>query len=169
MSGKKRIVIVDENDEVIGYKERETLIPEQDIYRVSALWVRNKQGDILLAQRAFSKRHDPGKWGPAVAGTVEEGETYESNIRKEAEEEIGLTGYEFKKAIKTRSPGTPHNHFTQWFTLTIDEPADFFTIQEDEVADIRWFSEKELREEFDRYPEKFLKSMLKRLELFSDP
>ncbi len=29
-------------------------------------------------------------WGSAVAGTVEKGEDYESNIYKETEEEIGL-------------------------------------------------------------------------------
>lgn len=167
MPEKNRIVIVDENDEVIDHKERGTLIPEQDIYRVSALWIRNSRGDILLAQRAFTKSHNPGKWGPAVAGTVDEGETYEENIVKEAEEEIGLSGYDFEKAMKTRSPGTPHNYFTQWFTFSIDEPVEFFTIQEEEVADLRWFGEKELREELDRYPEKFLTSIPEYLELFS--
>ena len=35
----------------------------------------------------------PEVWGPAVSGTNEEGETYDSNIIKEAQEEIGLTGY----------------------------------------------------------------------------
>ncbi len=168
MSEKKRIVIVNEEDEIIGFKERGTLIPERDIYRVSALWIRNSRGDILLAQRAFTKSHNPGEWGSAVAGTVDEGETYEENIIKEAEEEIGLFGYEFEKAMKTRSPGTPHNYFTQWFTFSIDEPVEFFTIQEEEVADLRWFGEKELREALARHPEKFLPSLPKYLELFSE-
>ena len=84
-----KFTIVDENDNIIAQKERANIKPE-DIYRVAALWVTNSKGDILLAQRALSKKHDPGKWGPAVAGTVEERETYRANIIKETSEEIGL-------------------------------------------------------------------------------
>lgn len=70
---KSRIIVVNDQDEIIGLKERDTLV-QADIYRVAALWVVNSAGDILLAQRKFTKTHDPGKWGPAVAGTVDEGD-----------------------------------------------------------------------------------------------
>ena len=40
--------------------------------------------------RSFTKSHDPGKWGPAVAGTVEEGETY--NFLKEGQRVYWLDG-----------------------------------------------------------------------------
>jgi isopentenyldiphosphate isomerase len=75
-------VIVDESDNVIGAKIRSDILPD-DIYRVSCLWLRNPSGEVLLAQRSFDKKNDPGRWGPAVAGTVSENETYEENIRKE--------------------------------------------------------------------------------------
>jgi hypothetical protein len=114
---KPRIVIVNENDEIIAHKERGTLI-QKDIYRVSALWVKNFKGDILLAQRKFTKSHDPGKWGPAVAGTVDEGETYEQNIIKEAEEEIGLKNIRPTLGPKIRMTGE-YNYFDQWYTLNL--------------------------------------------------
>ena len=38
-----------------------------------------------MARSVFMIDKLPGKWGPAVAGTVEEGESYEENIIKEAE------------------------------------------------------------------------------------
>ncbi|GAF94063.1 unnamed protein product, partial [marine sediment metagenome] len=82
---KSKIIIVDDNDKIIGYKERDTL-KREDIYRVSALWITNSHGEILLARRHHTKSHRPRKWGPAVAGTVDAGETYEDNIIKEAEE-----------------------------------------------------------------------------------
>lgn len=53
---KNGIVIVNDQDEVIGHKERGT-IAQDDIYRVSALWVTNSNGDILLAQRHHTKKH----------------------------------------------------------------------------------------------------------------
>ena len=84
------IPIVNEQDEIIEYKDIRNRNPKE-ICRVSAIWLVDSDGNILLAQRAFSKKVDPGKWGPSVAGTVEKGETYEENIIKESKEEIGLT------------------------------------------------------------------------------
>jgi hypothetical protein len=123
-----RIIIVNDQDEVIGLKERRTLLKE-DIYRVSGLWVTNSSKDILLAQRDFAKTHDPGKWGPAVAGTLDENETYESNIIKEAEEEVGLKNIHPRVGPKRRvSDG--YNYFCQWYTLTVDKPAEDYTVSD---------------------------------------
>lgn len=149
-----RITIVNDQDEIIGYKERGTLV-KADIYRVAALWVTNSSGDILLAQRQLGKRHDPGKWGPAVAGTVDEGETYESNILKEADEEIGLKNINPMLGPKRRV-SDEYNYFCQWYKLTIDKSAEDFTIQEEEVEQVRWFSKAELQKELREYPERFL-------------
>lgn len=82
-------IIVNEQDEEIGVKHRHD-ITSDDIYRVSALWIENSHGDVLMSQRGFMKRNNPGKWSAAVAGTIDEGESYSENIYKEAEEEIGL-------------------------------------------------------------------------------
>lgn len=159
-ASKARITIVNDQDEIIRYKERGTVEPE-DIYRVSALWVTNSKGDILLAQRQLGKRHHPGMWGPAVAGTVDEGESYEENIIKEAAEEIGLKSIKPQKSIKQRvtlATGD-HNHFTQWYTLVVDKPAEDFTIQEEEVEQVRWFTRSELKKELQDRPEKYLKGL----------
>lgn len=154
--------IVNEQDEVIGHKQREEIL-QDDIYRVAALWLKNSNGDVLLARRAYTKSHDPGKWGPAVAGTVEEGETYEQNIYKEAEEELGLVGALLKEASKDRRSGK-HNYFAQWFYAVVDKPVEEFNIQEDEVAEIKWFSRDELRRMVKEGPEDFLTSVRERVE-----
>lgn len=147
MSKEPKIIIVDKNDKIIGHKYRKGLIDEKDIYRVTALWVTNSKGESLLAQRSFNKNNDPGKWGPAIAGTVDEGETYEDNIYKEVEEELGIKDVKFEIGPKTSTlerPGAKHLHFTQWFTVNIDKNIENFKIQEDEVEQIKWFSKKEI-------------------------
>ena len=154
---KTKIIIVNENDKIIGYKSINTL-NQSDIYRVSALWIKNSKGDILLAQRAFSKKHDPGKWGPAVAGTVDKGETYDINIIKESEEEIGLKNFEFKKIKKIRIRNK-YNYFCQWYIIVIDKNINEFKIQKKEVENLKWFSVKELIKELNNNPDKFLKSI----------
>jgi isopentenyl-diphosphate delta-isomerase len=161
---KPKIIIVDKDDNVIGYKERGVL-KREDIYRVSALWLTNSKGGILLARRHRTKTHHPLKWGPAVAGTVDEGETYDSNIIKETEEELGLKDIKPTKGPKVFGKGT-WIHFTQWYTLSLDKEASEFKIQEDEVEEVRWFTKEELVERSASNPEEFIDSIKKAIELF---
>jgi len=155
---KEKIIIVDEDDNLMGFKERGTL-DKKDIYRVSALWLKNSKGNILLAQRSFNKKNHPGKWGPAVAGTNDEGETYESNIVKETEEEIGITEIDFKKLIKERVEGES-NCFAQWFYSRLDRELEEFVIQKEEIEQIKWFSKEELMNELKNNPDKFMPSLI---------
>jgi isopentenyldiphosphate isomerase len=56
------IPVVNEKDEIIGHKDRADVDPSVDIVRSASLWITNRNGDILLAQRKFTKRNNPGKW-----------------------------------------------------------------------------------------------------------
>lgn len=151
------IIIVNGDDEKIGVKERGTL-KSKNIYRVSALWVENSNGDILLAKRALTKKHHPGKWGPAVAGTNDVGESYESNIIKETKEEIGLKDCKFKLGNKKRVSGE-YNYFCQWYFIVVDKNLDEFIIQKNEVEEIKWFKRDELLRELKECPDKFVDGM----------
>lgn len=154
---KPKIIIVDENDKIIDYKNRNAL-DKKDVYRVSALWITNPNGEILLARRHRTKIHHPRKWGPAVAGTVEQGETYEENIIKEAEEELGLKNIKPKFIFKEKVDEEYH-YFAQLYVLNIDKREDEFKIQEDEVEEVKWFLPEELKKQFQEHPEEFVPSM----------
>jgi isopentenyl-diphosphate Delta-isomerase len=160
---EEQIIIVDEKDRIIGYKSRES-INDNDIYRVSALWLTNSKGDILLARRAYSKAHNPGQWGPAAAGTVEKAETYRSNIIKETFEEIGLKIKNPKKGPKIRVQ-VIHDHFTQWYTFSVDKEITEFSTDKSEVAEIKWFKPAELKKELKNNPSEYLENMKKYLVL----
>ena len=157
---KEKIIVVDEEDNVVGVELRGVVDERGLRYRVSALWLRNSEGDVLLARRAYTKTHYSGRWGPAVAGTVDEGESYEENIVKEAGEELGLTGVDMKKGPKTKTSGK-YNNFTQWFVGVVDESVSFFKIQEEEVVEIKWFSVDELREMMRENPDEFVTGLYK--------
>lgn len=154
----EKIIVVDDEDNLLGVKDRGSLT-RLDIYRVSALWITNNKGQIFLAKRAYTKKNDPGMWGPAVAGTVEEGETYKLNMVKEAEEELGLKNLKLKEGPKQRVK-SPHNHFTQWFfsELKDDVLLDF---DKKEVAEVKWFDKEELITIVEKNPEKIVPSMIK--------
>lgn len=161
-----RIPIVNEQDKIIKYidvSERQ----KGDICRVAGLWVTNEKGEILLAQRNFNKIKDPGKWGPAVAGTVEEGETYEQNIIKEAEEEIGLKNIKPKIKCKNRR-STSHEYFGQWFSVVVNSDYPFVK-QNSEVEQIKWFTKDEILRLYKENPDFFIPTFGFSIEYFLNP
>ncbi len=158
-----RIPIVNEQDEIIGYKDRKDR-NKTEITRISVLWLWNERGEVLFAQRGFNKKINPGLWGPAVAGTVEEGETYKSNIIKEAEEEIGLKNLKPIPGPMLRR-NTSHSYFAQWFVATVNSNYPLVK-QDSEVEAIKWFTKKELFKALEEKPEIFLPSMKESAEYY---
>ena len=153
-----KIYVVDRANQLLGVKARSELLPHE-IYRVTGLWVLNERGDILLAKRSQNKKHDPGTWGTSVSGTIEEGESYESNIVKEAFEELGL-----KDLILEVGPlvfiDDGHRFFCQWFYTVVPADTDF-VLQVEEVEEVTWISRTELLEMVSTTPDLFIKSMSK--------
>ncbi len=117
-----------------------------------------------MSRRALTKKHSPGKWGAAVDGTVEDGEDYETNILKEAEEEIGLKNIQ-PQLCKKRRIASAHNFFCQTFLLTLDKSVEEFKLQPEEVAEVKWFSKEELRKQLDN-PDFFTSSTRMYVEWF---
>lgn len=147
--------IVDENDNLIGHKLGAEFDPSADIYRVSALWLTNSKGQVLLAQRSPKKKNGGGLWGPAVAGTVENDETYEQNIIKEAKEEIGLFGFEILGTSKIFFDTKNRKYFSTYFYATVDKPADDFILEE-EVAAMKWVDADWLKNDVAQNPEAYV-------------
>ena len=152
----EQIIIVDKNDVVIGTKARAD-VSADDIYRSSALWITDQSGNILLAQRSFNKSHDAGKWGPAVAGTNAERESYEQNIMKEAAEEIGLKLKNPKKLAKKFFKNDTESYFAQWFT-TVIRKNETLKPQKEEVEELGWFSREDLQMLLKEMPDMFVDS-----------
>jgi isopentenyldiphosphate isomerase len=152
------IPVVNQNDEVIGFKERADVDPSTDIVRSASLWITNSKGDILLAQRKFTKRNNPGKWSEAVGGTVEGEDDYESTMLREAEEEIGLVVSNYEIGPK-QYVDSPAKYFVQWYTTVVDRPVDAFTVQEEELEQLAWISEEQFARELVRTPEKYIDEM----------
>lgn len=161
-----RIIIVNEKDEVIGHRERNDNTRD-DLERVSGLIILNSKNEVLLARRSLSKVRDPGKWGPSVAGTVEEGETYLSNVIKEAQEEVGLIvaeselyeeSYGFQKS-------TSHDYFLKLYSVVADRSIEEFSAQKEEVEEIKWAPVVELLEWFGNSPDDFVASFGKTIDI----
>ncbi len=61
------------------------------IHRVVHVLVFNKEGGLLLQKRSMNKDVAPGKWDTSVGGHINPGETPDEAVRREMEEELGIT------------------------------------------------------------------------------
>lgn len=103
--------------------------------------------------------------GSAAAGTVEKDESYEDNILKEAREELGLIDI-IPIPVKKILMSGYHPHFTQWFLCVIDKEIGEFTLQKEEVAEIRWFTPDEIVRFLKEQPEIFVSNIFDWIKLF---
>lgn len=147
--------IVDENDNIIWYKERGQMLPD-DIYRVAALVIINSKDEIILAQRSFNKKLWPWLWWVSVTWTLVWDESYLENIIRETEEELWISNISPKKLQKIRMQWRfKNNYFTQWFELKMDLNIEDLKICKEEVEQVKWFTVEELKEKFYKNPNDF--------------
>ncbi len=166
---KEQAILVDKNDDIIGYKDRDAL-DASDIFRITGIWLENSSKEALIAQRAHIKRTHPGLWGPAAAGGVAKGESYEQGAYKELVEEIGIHDIELRphrKSLIKYSRNRPA-HFCQWFIGFIDIDCNELTLQKNEVAQVRWANKQWVLDDVTARPHLYTPSSHEWPELFSD-
>lgn len=145
--------IVDEQGLPTGETvERETAHARGIRHRTAHVWLlRKKAGrlQILLQKRSEDKDSFPGCYDISSAGHIPAGVDFVPSALRELQEELGVTAAE----EDLHYCGTRHIHYeavfhekpfvdeqvSRVFALWMDkEPADF-TLQEEEVTEVRWF------------------------------
>lgn len=156
---KEYVHIVDSHDNPLEIKEREN-VTDTDIIRVSALWVEDGRGNVLIQQRAYTKSLGAGLWQPAVAGTVESHESYVDNIKKEAAEEIGLTDIDPTPVMKRYNVdlnGT-YGRIVMFYLLVCDKPLESFTLEIGQAEQLKWIDKQALFHDIEARPSKYVSS-----------
>ena len=108
--------LVDRNDTVIGTTDKQTAHANGDLHRVSAVFVFDQNGDLIV------QRHNrDGKWDHSVGGHVRKGETYAEAAVREAAEELGITQplEELAVSLSGDEPAT-QQHLFGLYVCTVD-------------------------------------------------
>jgi isopentenyldiphosphate isomerase/intracellular septation protein A len=93
-AGEEWFDIVDAEGNVRGRAPRSVCHSQKGLlHPVVHLHVLNAEGRLFLQKRSPDKPIQPGKWDTAVGGHVSSGETVEAALIREAEEELGLGGF----------------------------------------------------------------------------
>ena len=131
--------LYDKNSKLTGltyYKG--DIIPEGYYPMVVMIAIENSKGEFLMQKRVPSKGGDYGVTG----GHPKSGETPYEGIITEVKEELGVDISD-KEIIPFASGCDGKDCFIMYYTK-LDLDISEFTIQEEELSEVRWFSIEEL-------------------------
>jgi 8-oxo-dGTP pyrophosphatase MutT (NUDIX family) len=122
---------------------RETVMQGQIARTVGALFI-NPNGQVLLGLRAPWKRVWPRHWD-TIGGRVEDGESLDDALIREAQEEVGVTPTQFKliATVKERQPEVYGDALHHVYAVTSWQGGDPANVC-DEHTELKWFSISEM-------------------------
>lgn len=153
----EQIIFVDENDEPIGTGPREEAWAKGIYVRIVRAILRDEQGRILSQRRSLEKKSYPDCWTDSASGHVDEGDTYDSAIIRELEEELGVTTklrFVGKFSSKDIVGDKKILEFNAIYEGTIESSLQL-NLQKSEVSEAKWFSIDELKQLMNEKPSSF--------------
>lgn len=141
------VVVVDEDDTVVGEAMLADARVKGLIYRTVFVIGRGPDGRILLQKRSPKMQLYPGCWDISAGGHVDGGHEYDEAARLELLEEIGVEHVSLHELTRffTEEPlwgDIAAKRFVKIYETTIDTlPRQ---LGEDEVMSVRWFTPDEI-------------------------
>lgn len=128
-------------------------IHRRELWHAGAhVWIYNRRGEVLLQKRAPHKEVFPDIWDTAAAGHLLHGDSFVDAALRETQEELGLdlhkTDLEFVGVVRSiqeiPGAGFTHHVFDAVFIVCQDLDVTKLHLQEEEVAEVRWWPMWEL-------------------------
>lgn len=101
----------------------------------------DQQGRFLVQKRVEHKSSWSDMWDISLGGIAQAGDTSQTAVEREAKEELGIT-LDFSHTAPVFSFRN-HNTFDDYWLAEINSENLKFTLQPEEVAEIRWVTEQE--------------------------
>lgn len=87
---EEQVILVDTNDNVIGLMEKMEAHEKGVLHRAFSVFVVNKNKEVLLQRRAFSKYHSGGLWTNTCCSHPRDGEDIIAAGNRRLQEEMGF-------------------------------------------------------------------------------
>ena len=138
---KEEVILVDTNDVPLGTMPKMEAHEKAILHRAFSVFILNKDGQLMLQQRALSKYHSPGLWTNTCCSHQREGETSLMAGNRRLMEEMGMEApltelFTFIYKAPFDNGLTEHELDHVMIGYSNDEPV----INLEEVADFKWVS-----------------------------
>jgi len=141
------IDVYDENNNSLNYfLDREKIHELNMWHRHVSVWIMNYNGEILLQQRAFIKKKNPGLFSK-TGGHVNAGEEPIDAAKREVFEEIGLKVTNIKEIDLYKSRNPKEHYYTYGYIVFTDLKENEFIVQKEEVEQVKYFKIEEIEEQ----------------------
>lgn len=153
---EEKIVLITSEDEVLGLMEKMQAHENGLLHRAFSVFLFNDKHEMLLQQRSSEKYHSPGKWTNACCSHPRINETYLEGAQRRLQEELGIScDLEEKFHFIYRAEvgnGLVEHELDHVF---IGKYQGDFQLNPEEVAQVRYISEKDLDEAIKNHPEEY--------------
>jgi isopentenyl-diphosphate delta-isomerase len=167
---EEKVVLVNENNEVLGTMPKMEAHEKGLLHRAISILIYNKEGKMLIQQRAATKYHWPLIWSNAVCSHPREHESFQDAAERRLKEELNINCslkeiYKFIYKAQDELTGLIEHEYDVVFEGRFDGEIPF---NPDEIDSIRWIALNELTQEIENEPEKFsfwFKEILKKVKV----
>ncbi|MDX1507235.1 MAG: isopentenyl-diphosphate Delta-isomerase [Woeseiaceae bacterium] len=156
-SDAEELILVDADDNEAGFLSKSAAHDGDGIlHRAFSLFLFNDDGELLLQQRAASKRLWPGYWSNSCCSHPRRGETMEVATRRRLHDELNVAAelefvYKFSYQAGFGDAGSEHE-LCHVFLGRIEGSVH---ANDHEIAALRFVSAAALENELERQPERF--------------
>lgn len=136
--------IINNKDQIINYKDKESAYKEKAMLRAVQVFVYNLKSELFIQKRSRKKLRYPNYFCTSVAGHVEPGENYRQAATRELQEELGIKKVKNLKLIaKEKTPvGGSIYAMTSLFVISTDEE---IKLQKEEVGSGNFYKIKKIK------------------------
>jgi isopentenyldiphosphate isomerase len=149
--------IVDEHDNPLRGGTKDEVQFGALWHQIARVMVFDEQGKVLLQRLPEDSFYYQNCWNTTVSGHVDEGEDYLGAALREGEEEVGVTFADLEEVdyyAASRVDGDrTYNRFNKTFKAVVMQDVQFEPAA-DEVAELKWFTQSELKSLVAEYPDR---------------
>jgi isopentenyl-diphosphate Delta-isomerase len=149
MKNPELVVLVDEEDREIGVMEKEKVHHKNTpLHRAFSVFLFNGQGELLVTQRAKTKKTWGGVWSNSFCGHPAPGETRERAIMRRGKEELGVEIHDLRRVANYRyrfeRKGVVENEICPVYIGTVG--VQHLEPNKNEVEDWKWMSWRKFKQ-----------------------
>ena len=153
---EEQVILVDQDDNAIGLMPKMEAHEKAVLHRAFSVFILNNNNELMLQQRALHKYHSPGLWTNTCCSHQRDGEDNISAGRRRLQEEMGFD-VSLKETISFIYKAPFDNGLTEHELdhVLLGHYEDAPNINPDEVADWKWMSITDVRDDILANPQQY--------------